>query len=590
MKRHFQVFISSTFEDLKQERQVLVKAILELGHLPSGMELFPASDDASWRLIREVIDESDYYVLIIGGRYGSLDEAGISYTEREYDHAHAQHKPVIALLHERPDDLPRGRTDTNPRAWTRLASFRNKIEQRHTCAYWTTPEELRSKLIASLTSTMQTVPATGWVRATTENPTPRFYSTLYDASGDIVRSIRSAVLKQHTTPLSIYVLGGRIRTIAPMLEQVLDDIESAAVRARDTIFTVCCFKPDEMPSWVIPGTSDLEACHKKLTAQAEELRLQTTELLRYNELPVFRRNRVEVRIVHYGGFPTIYGFVIGESEIYWGYYTWNQDKEDFDGPPNPCVYMDNSMEHFGAYRHWLLNRVALYQVAAGDSSVLDHILDLNRRAYDSLAGEYDARATARVHGMRLALEPLHAELRRLGVTNATVLDIGCGDGMIAKELAAHGYQVTGIDFSRAMCRCARRRVPEGVTILQQEFLGTDFRDARFDCVVAVAFVHLFPPPWDVRVLKKMRSLLSKDGIAFVVTTVHDHSQHRYERKIGFRHQPLRFRDRYEKDEFTSLLKTAGFEICATYETEDTLQPQRRWMNFIVRANADSLVC
>jgi hypothetical protein len=78
MDKRYQVFISSTFIDLKDERQAVLRAILELDHMPAGMELFPAADDSAWQLIKDVIDASDYYVLIIGGRYGSLDETGLS--------------------------------------------------------------------------------------------------------------------------------------------------------------------------------------------------------------------------------------------------------------------------------------------------------------------------------------------------------------------------------------------------------------------------------------------------------------------------------------------------------------------------------
>ncbi len=111
MEKRYQVFISSTFEDLKEERQAVLKGILELDHMPAGMELFPASDDVAWQLICDVIDASDYYVLIIGGRYGSLDEAGIGYTEKEYDYALSKKKSVIPLLHQNPDNLPRGKTE-----------------------------------------------------------------------------------------------------------------------------------------------------------------------------------------------------------------------------------------------------------------------------------------------------------------------------------------------------------------------------------------------------------------------------------------------------------------------------------------------
>jgi len=61
---------------LKDERQAVLKAVLELNQMPAGMELFPASDDSAWQLIRDVIDGSDYYLLIIGGRYGSVDDEG----------------------------------------------------------------------------------------------------------------------------------------------------------------------------------------------------------------------------------------------------------------------------------------------------------------------------------------------------------------------------------------------------------------------------------------------------------------------------------------------------------------------------------
>lgn len=60
MDKRYQVFISSTFVDLVDERQAVLKAILELDQMPAGMELFPASDDEAWRLIRDVIDASDY--------------------------------------------------------------------------------------------------------------------------------------------------------------------------------------------------------------------------------------------------------------------------------------------------------------------------------------------------------------------------------------------------------------------------------------------------------------------------------------------------------------------------------------------------
>lgn len=88
MNRKLQVFVSSTYVDLVQERQAAVEAILEAGHIPAGMELFAAGDDEQMKVIRNWIDDSDVYMLIIGGRYGSVEkQSGKSYTQLEYEYA-----------------------------------------------------------------------------------------------------------------------------------------------------------------------------------------------------------------------------------------------------------------------------------------------------------------------------------------------------------------------------------------------------------------------------------------------------------------------------------------------------------------------
>ena len=86
MKKKLQVFVSSTFTDLIEERQAAVAAILKAGHIPAGMELFTAGDKSQMDTIKRWIDESDVYMLILGGRYGSIEPStGLSYTELEYD-------------------------------------------------------------------------------------------------------------------------------------------------------------------------------------------------------------------------------------------------------------------------------------------------------------------------------------------------------------------------------------------------------------------------------------------------------------------------------------------------------------------------
>lgn len=165
MEKRYQIFISSTFKDLQDERQAVLKAVLELNHMPAGMELFPATDETAWQLIKDVIDASDYYTLIIAGKYGSIDEAGIGYTEKEYDYAVSKNKPVIPLLIKDPNNLPREKTETKELDWNKLDNFRKKVEKNHTCVYWTSTEDLKAKIIVGLTTIVKRHPQVGWVRA-----------------------------------------------------------------------------------------------------------------------------------------------------------------------------------------------------------------------------------------------------------------------------------------------------------------------------------------------------------------------------------------------------------------------------------------
>lgn len=162
-KRH-QVFVSSTYDDLREERQEVIFALLELDCIPSGMELFPAADEDQWTLIKEVIDDCDYYVVIIGGRYGSLHSSGKSFTQMEYEYAVSKHKPTIAFLHENPGTIPADKTESTDQGKQKLEAFRH-LAKTKVVKYWSSPADLGSKVSRSVGQLIKRHPATGWVRA-----------------------------------------------------------------------------------------------------------------------------------------------------------------------------------------------------------------------------------------------------------------------------------------------------------------------------------------------------------------------------------------------------------------------------------------
>lgn len=164
MDKRYQVFVSSTYTDLQEARQEVMHALLELDCIPAGMELFPAANEDQWSTIKQVIDDCDYYVVILAGRYGSMAPQGIGYTEMEYRYAVKQGKPTIAFLHKDPESLPARNTETDEKAKGLLKEFRQLLETK-LCKHWNTATELGSVVSRSLVRLIKTHPGVGWVRA-----------------------------------------------------------------------------------------------------------------------------------------------------------------------------------------------------------------------------------------------------------------------------------------------------------------------------------------------------------------------------------------------------------------------------------------
>jgi len=167
MDKKYQVFVSSTYQDLVEERQAVSRSILDMGHIPAGMELFPAADVEQLAYIKKVIDECDYYILIIGGRYGSLGSDGISFTEQEYNYAIATKKPVLAFVHADAGSIAFAKSEPDPEKRSKLDAFIGRVMQGRIVQKWRDAADLRANAIVSLQRAFNEMPQVGWVRADT---------------------------------------------------------------------------------------------------------------------------------------------------------------------------------------------------------------------------------------------------------------------------------------------------------------------------------------------------------------------------------------------------------------------------------------
>lgn len=165
MDKKYQVFVSSTYEDLQEERKAVMESLLQMNCFPVGMEFFNASDESQWDVIKQLIDECDYYVLIVAGRYGSVEEStGKSYTQKEFEYAVSKNVPVISFLHQDPDSLPKSKTETDKTKEAALEVFREDVKKR-LCKFWTSSDNLASQVVLSLHGLIKSKPRVGWVKA-----------------------------------------------------------------------------------------------------------------------------------------------------------------------------------------------------------------------------------------------------------------------------------------------------------------------------------------------------------------------------------------------------------------------------------------
>jgi hypothetical protein len=225
MSAKYQVFVSSTYRDLSDERDLVIKAILEMGHIPVGMEMFSAADEEQWNVIKKQIDQSDYYIVVVAHRYGSCDAAGLSYTEKEYDYAVSQGIPALGFVVEEGVSWPKDKSDTDRSTAKKLKAFKEKVKAKPV-SFWKNGEDLYGRCSIALMKAFNAYPREGWVRASqvqdaaaakeivrlsAENADLRSRLHIFEAAADVDVAVDKAIttMRANKRKVSIWKKNGK---------------------------------------------------------------------------------------------------------------------------------------------------------------------------------------------------------------------------------------------------------------------------------------------------------------------------------------------------------------------------------------------
>ncbi|MGC3992451.1 MAG: DUF4062 domain-containing protein [Chthoniobacteraceae bacterium] len=161
----FQIFVSSTYTDLVDVRRGLMEVLQSLNHFPVGMEQFSADDDEQWEIIRETLEQTDYYICIIGHRYGSLSIDGRSFTEKEWDYARELGVAIMSFIRNRNVATTPQERESDSEQTKRLDAFIAKVKTDKMVDFWSDANDLNQKVIIALTKAFSRKPRPGWIRS-----------------------------------------------------------------------------------------------------------------------------------------------------------------------------------------------------------------------------------------------------------------------------------------------------------------------------------------------------------------------------------------------------------------------------------------
>lgn len=168
MEKRHQLFISSTYLDMVKCRKYLISELWTSGYVPAGMEAFSASSRPAWWQIERDIRQSDGFVLILTGRYGTIENGfEKSYIEREFDIADELGLPIWVFIAENGASFSKKYADTDLGKIAKLQDFTKRATHKRNPQSWSNKETLALRVFQALRTDSDLITGPGWVRGGT---------------------------------------------------------------------------------------------------------------------------------------------------------------------------------------------------------------------------------------------------------------------------------------------------------------------------------------------------------------------------------------------------------------------------------------
>ncbi len=302
MEKKYQIFISSTYEDLKEERKKVQDTILSMYHFPIGMEIFSAADEEQWEIIRDTIDSSDYYVLIIGHRYGSVikegEYAGLSYTQKEFRYALERKIPVLAFLIDNSVAVTLEKTEQDDDKKEKLKQFIEEVKNGRLVQEWSSKDDLANKVMSSLMKQIGRKNRPGWIR--TKNPEDDDVQRKIAESNKTIEELNENKKELQREITELNLIGDEVRRKIEGLNKTVEELNENKKELQREI-TELNLKEDEVRRKI----EELKKTGEGLDENKEELQKKIIELNKKLKQLIKIRRKVKVTILLRTGGITI---------------------------------------------------------------------------------------------------------------------------------------------------------------------------------------------------------------------------------------------------------------------------------------------